>query len=190
MKKLKMPRQLASLLFKVFSLLPGSSRQSIFSRCRVYLLSNICRSIGSGCLIRSGVIVNLPRNLSVGSNSGLGFRAIISCEDSVTIGDRVLMGADVIIYTSNHVWSERDATYIGQGLETSPVSIGSDTWIGARSIILPGVSIGQGATLAAGCVVSRDVPDYAVVGGVPARVLKVKAASGVPSMSAAATEGA
>ena len=63
----------------------------------------------------------------------------------------------------------------GQGsTEPQKVTIESDVWIGARVIILPGVTIGKGAILAAGAVVTKDVPDYAVVGGVPAKVLKYR----------------
>lgn len=58
--------------------------------------------------------------------------------------------------------------------EPKPIVIGDDVWIGARSIILKGVHIGKGAVIAAGAVVSRDVPEYAIVGGVPARVIKYR----------------
>jgi len=84
------------------------------------------------------------------------------------------MGTDVIIYTSNHIWSPEKRTYAGQGLELKPVEIGDDTWIGSRAIILAGVRIGRGATIAAGAVVNKNVPDYAVVGGVPAKIIKIK----------------
>lgn len=169
-----MAKRIYELGFKIACLLPGTTRSSPFNRLRVFLLARLARTVGSGCIIRSGVIVNNPTNLEIGDNSGLGYRCVISCADRISIGSRVLMGADVIIYTSNHIWSEEAATYFGQGLTTSPVRIGDDVWLGARSIVLPGVSIGRGATVAAGAIVSRNVPEYAVVGGVPARIIKIK----------------
>ena len=111
--------------------------------------------------------------IEIGNNSGLG----INCKvrGPLQIGNNVMMGPDVIIFTSNHETSRTDIPMRGQG-STLPqkVTIEDDVWIGARVIILPGVTIGKGAILAAGAVVSKDVPDYAIVGGVPAKVLKYR----------------
>lgn len=160
--------------FKLLSYFPGSSKGAIFNRLRVRVLGEIAAGVGDRCLIRSGVVINRPENFCIGSDSGLGTGSLISCEGKVVIGSRVLMGADVIIYTSNHVWSEERGTYFGQGLNVAPVTVGDDVWLGARCIILPGVSIGDGVTVAAGAVVTKDVPSLAVVGGVPAKIIKYK----------------
>ena len=61
-----------------------------------------------------------------------------------------------------------------QGMREAEVIIGNDVWIGMRSIIMPGVKIGDGAVIGAGAVVTKDVPDYAIVGGVPARIIKYR----------------
>lgn len=159
---------------KIISFFPGSSKGAFFNRLRVRVLRKLAIDVGDRCLIRSGVVFNRPENFFIGSDSGLGTGSLISCEGKVKIGSRVLMGADVIIYTSNHVWSEKYGTYFGQGLDIAPVTIGDDVWLGARCIILPGVSIGNGATIAAGAVVTKDVPSLAIVGGVPARIIKYK----------------
>lgn len=161
-------------VFKVLSFLPGSSKGAIFNRLRVIVLRKLALGVGDRCLIRSGVVINRPENFCIGSDSGVGTGSLISCEGKVRLGSRVLMGADVIIYTSNHIWSEKHATYFGQGLDVASVTIGDDVWLGARCIILPGVSVGDGATVAAGAVVTKDVPSLAVVGGVPARIIKYK----------------
>lgn len=63
---------------------------------------------------------------------------------------------------------------IEQGMRTAPVTIGNDVWIGMRSIIMPGVNIGDGSVIGAGAVVTKDVPAYAIVGGVPAKVIKYR----------------
>ena len=111
------------------------------------------------------------RQISIGDRSMIGEGSIISSADAVIIGDDVLMAPQVHIYTTNH------GTALGQPMrmqphEFAPVKIGNDVWIGARAIILPGVTIGDGAVIAAGAVVTKDVPSLAIVGGVPARVIK------------------
>lgn len=86
-----------------------------------------------------------------------------------------MMGPDVMIFTSNHETSRTDTPMRLQGTaKIKPVTIGDDVWIGARVIILPGVTIGQGAILAANAVVTKDVPEYAVVGGNPAKLIKFR----------------
>jgi maltose O-acetyltransferase len=88
----------------------------------------------------------------------------------VNIGNNVMIGPNVDIYTVNHplTASGRQA-YLAQG---SPVKIGNDVWIGGKVTITPGVSIGNNVVVAAGAVVTKDVPDNVLVGGVPARVIK------------------
>jgi maltose O-acetyltransferase len=89
------------------------------------------------------------------------------------MGDNVMMGPDVIILTGNHVYDSRLLPMRLQGgSEDKPVVINDDVWIGARVIILPGVHIGRGAILGAGAVVTENVPEYAIVAGNPARVIK------------------
>lgn len=83
------------------------------------------------------------------------------------------MGPEVLIYTQNHCYEDETKPIIQQGYtKTKPVVIGDDVWIGARAIILPGVNIGSHSVVGAGAVVTKDVPDYSVVGGVPAKVIK------------------
>lgn len=145
------------------------------------LIRKMRSAIASLCLEYSGKNINVEKNanfgfgrgIRLGNNSGLG----INCKvrGPLVIGDDVMMGPDVIIYTENHETSRTDVPMRGQGsTEAKKVTISSDVWIGARVIILPGVTIGRGAIIAAGAVVSKDVPDYSVVGGVPAKVLKYR----------------
>ncbi|MBO2600169.1 acyltransferase [Shewanella algae] len=84
------------------------------------------------------------------------------------------MGPDVKIFSTDHIWCPIDKTYFGKGLVSSPVIIEDDVWIGSGSIILKGVTIGRGATIAAGSVVTKNVPEYSIVGGVPAKFIKMK----------------
>ena len=116
---------------------------------------------------------NFSTKLSLGDNSGVGKRA--SLQGTVTIGNDVMMGPDCIIYTVNHCFDSIDVPMIKQGFyPEEPVEIGDDVWIGGRVTILPGVKIGNHVIIAAGAVVTKDVPDYAIVGGVPAKILKFR----------------
>lgn len=86
----------------------------------------------------------------------------------IYIGDGALIGHNVVLATLNHAKSPNDrGTMI-----PAPIHIGKHVWIGSNSTILPGVTIGDGAIVAAGAVVSKDVPENAIVGGVPATILR------------------
>lgn len=168
-------------MFYVAKFLPGSSVNSFGCRVRLNLFKRLANKCGNGVNILSGVEVGLIENLSIGDNSALGLNCYLSCLDKVEIGARVLMGPEVMIFTSNHIWNPVSRSFVNQGDVRAPVKIGDDTWIGARSIILSGVNVGAGCTLAAGSVVTKDVPDYSIVAGIPAKVIgnnKVDASSG------------
>lgn len=109
--------------------------------------------------------------LRIGNNSGLGENCRLLGQ--VNIGDDVMMGPDCIIMTLGHEYRDRSCPMRLQGnTPERPVIIEDDVWIGVRVTILPGIRIGCGAIVAAGAVVTRDVPPYCIVGGVPARVIK------------------
>lgn len=99
--------------------------------------------------------------VQIGKRSSIGDRTQIHACDSVTIGDRVLISWDVTILENNYHSNSR-----------GPVTIENDVWIGCHAIILSGVTIGRGAVVGAGSVVTKDVPPNTIVGGNPARVLR------------------
>lgn len=90
------------------------------------------------------------------------------------IGDNVMMGPDVTILTHTHVTDRVDIPMSEQGYRVAEVVIGNDVWIGMRVVIMPGVRIGNGAIVGAGAIVTKDVPNYAIVGGVPAKIIKYR----------------
>lgn len=127
------------------------------------------------CGIDSGIDRKaiVSRKVRMGNRSGIGR----NCEvyGKVQIGDDVLIAPEVVIMTVNHQFMKRNQTIHDQGVSKEmPVYIGNDVWIGRRAMIMPGVHIGNGVVIAAGAVVTKDIPDYAVVGGVPARVIKYR----------------
>jgi maltose O-acetyltransferase len=172
-----MLRKLAlALYYGITSRIHSSDNSwTIGARLNRLVVKHIFRSCGENVNIRPGVYFGAGRNLSIGDNSMMGQDSIIGSTAEVAIGNDVMMGPEVIIYTSNH------GMVLGvpmrlQPLRSAPVHIGNDVWIGARCIILPAVTIHDGAVIAAGAVVTGDVPANAIAGGVPAKILKYRTA--------------
>ena len=123
---------------------------------------------GSGIsLIYSTVKIYAPWNLNIGNRSCIGPRVEIYNKAKVVVGDNVVISQDAYICTASH-----DITSPVMSLVTKPVHICDGAWIASRAIILPGVTIGEGAVVAAGAVVTKDVPPFTVVGGNPAKFIK------------------
>lgn len=125
---------------------------------------------GDHCAIRDHAVFPHCRGKMVfGENVSIGLFSVIDGSGGLTVGDDVRMGPNVIIYTHNHRFESTDVPLFRQGLDYAPVKIEDDVWLGARVTILPGVTIGRGSIIAAGAVVTKDVPPYAIMGGVPAK---------------------
>ena len=91
------------------------------------------------------------------------------------MGDYVLMGPEVVIYSSMHAYDDLNIPIMMQGAKKiKPVTIGNDVWVGLRAVIMPGVKIENHVIIGSGAVVTHDVPDYAVVGGVPAKIIRYR----------------
>ncbi len=167
-----MKRILKYIYYCTFNLIP-SKHGSMIVKIRSYYLKHIFNNIDKNVNIMSGIKFVNGYNISIGECSGLGKGTFIQDIGYVTIGKQVMFGPEVMIYTANHNTDRNE--YIGlQSITVKSVSIGNDCWIGARSIILPGVNIGNGVVVAAGSVVTKDVPDYAIVGGNPAKIIKYR----------------
>ena len=123
-------------------------------------------------IIREGEYVTIGDHCLINHNNVI--QAGKSKNGSITIGNYVHTGANVVMLGFNHGFYTRDIPIKKQDYMDAPIVINDDVWIGAGSIILAGVTIGKGAIIAAGAVVNRDVPEYSIVGGVPAKVLKYR----------------
>jgi acetyltransferase-like isoleucine patch superfamily enzyme len=102
---------------------------------------------------------------------------LMCCRGPCTIGSHTLLGPGVLVTTLAHRYDS-----LALPVEARSVRIGSRVWIGARAVILPGVTVGDGAIVAAGAVVAADVPMWTVVAGVPARVIKQRSLDGSPEV--------
>ncbi len=130
-------------------------------------------SIGEGTTIWSGVRFTggAMNRIRIGEHCSIPYYAFFVAGDSISIGNHVVFGHAVELYTSDHdpddpAFSRRDA----------PIEIHDRAWIGSRVLILKGVTIGEGAVVAAGSVVTRNVPPFTIVGGNPARVIRERGA--------------
>ncbi len=131
----------------------------------------ILKKCGKNVNIEKGAV--FASAVSLGNNSGIGIEASIT--GTVTIGDNVMMGPHCTFYSRNHAFDRLDIPMCKQGFyDEKPIIIGNDVWIGGHVIFLPGVKVGDGAIIGAGAVVTKDVPEYAVVGGNPAKVIKYR----------------
>lgn len=134
--------------------------------------------IGKNTNIHPTAVIREGQFISIGDNCLINNNCLIQAgkseNGSITIGNYVHTGVNVAILGFNHGFYTKDIPTKEQDYLDAPVTIGDDVWIGANVVILAGVTVGKGAVIAAGAVVNRDVPDYAIVGGVPAKVLKIR----------------
>jgi maltose O-acetyltransferase len=142
---------------------------------RRWLLRFIADECGDGVIVKQNCYFGSALGLRVGHRAQLGDGARI--DHNVTIGDDVVMGPDVVIMTHAHAFEDTDVPVNRQGGQPlRPVVVGNDVWFGTRVIVMPGVTIGDGAVVGAGSVVTKDVPAYTIVGGNPARVIRPRGA--------------
>jgi len=121
--------------------------------------------------IQQGARFGSGRLLEIGEKSGIGVNCLVGFD--IRIGKNVMMGPDVVVLGENHKIDRTDIPMIEQGhADRQPVTIKDDVWIGARTIILPGVTVGTGVVIGAGAVVTKDVNDFDIVAGNPARVIR------------------
>ena len=140
-------------------------------RFRLFTVKRFIVSCGKDVNIEHGAAIS--SKLKIGDRSGVGIHCV--CSGDITIGNDVMMAPECVILSKKPAFARIDIPMCEQGeQEEKPVVIGNDVWIGRRVIILPGVHIGNGVIIGAGAVVTKDVPDFAVVAGNPARIVKYR----------------
>ena len=128
-------------------------------------------SLGDYSVVESfSCINNAVGDVVIGDHTRVGLHNTVI--GPVTIGSHVNLAQGITVTALNHNLAEKDLRIDEQGVSTNPVTIGNDIWIGANAVILPGVTIGDHSVVAAGAVVTKDVPSHTLVAGVPAKIIK------------------
>lgn len=140
---------------------------------RRILASQIFESCGRYVRIAFGVRFGTGYKIRMGENSSIGMNCWIG--NDTQIGEDVMIAPEVIILSNSHNFDRTDITMREQGASLPrKVVIGNDIWIGTRSIILPGITIGNHSIIGAGAVVTKDVPEWAIIGGNPAKIIRFR----------------
>lgn len=169
---MQIKRTIFWLLYYLFARhLPLSyARYSLGSRAtRAFICKRLFIKFGKKVNIEPNVIFYNISQSEIGDYSGIGMRSYIG---TVKIGANVMIAPELIAITRNHEFRDTEIPMIKQGKqEDRPIIIEDDVWIGARVIILPGITIGTGVVIGAGSVVTKDVSPYSILAGNPAIVI-------------------
>jgi acetyltransferase-like isoleucine patch superfamily enzyme len=131
---------------------------------RLFAYRSFGMTVGPSAHIYRGLEVREPHQVSIGANTIVGHNVILDGRGILSIGENVNLSSQTAIWTMTH--DPQSSTFAAT---TGQVSIGRDAWLGFRATVLPGISIGEGAVVASGSVVTKDVAPFAIVAGVPAR---------------------
>ena len=130
----------------------------------------------SNCIIETCKTGKFTPSLEIGDYVSLGEYSHITCANKITIGNGVLTGRFILSTDNSHGQSTREETDIAplarEIHSNGPVCIGENVWIGDKVTILPNITIGKGCIIAANAVVTKDIPEYSVAAGIPAKVIK------------------
>jgi acetyltransferase-like isoleucine patch superfamily enzyme len=179
--RLRIDRTLKRFKLALWSAQQGAALEMAFLVARLpvrklrhaaYRLMGI--ELGRTALIHRGVEIRNPGRVEIGEDSVIGFDAILDGRFGIKIGRHVNVSSEAAIWTVQH--DHRDPNFGSVG---ASVVIGDRVWLSFRCTVLPGVAVGEGAVVAAGAVVTRDVPPYAIVAGVPARVVAERSPRGL-----------
>ena len=155
---------------------------------RRLLVKGIFEHCGNNIIVKLNAYFGTGEHVRIGDDSQIGHNAKISSD--TILGNDVLMGPDVIIWSVAHEFSRLDIPIRLQGsTHPMPVIIGNDVWLGQRCIIMPGVRMGDHAIVGAASVVTKEVPDYAKVAGVPAKIIRYRNNNPADPLPAGGTPG-
>jgi maltose O-acetyltransferase len=143
----------------------------VSNNLRSLIASRLFLFAGENIVVKRGAYFGKGNLIKMGDRSQIGEDARI--EHDTVIGADVMMGLQVLVLSTRHAYADIDEPMISQGYEQrKPVVIGDDVWLGGRAIVLPGVNIGSHSIVGAGSVVTKNIPPYSIVAGVPAKVVR------------------
>ncbi len=167
-----MLRKIIDILKKRIIIEPSSR---ISRDARIKIIGGGSIRIGKYCTIHDyAMLLTYGGNISIGNRSTVNPFCVLYGHGGLKIGNGVRIATQTVIIPVNHKFNDVNKFIYEQGITALGIEIKDDVWIGAGAKILDGVTIGKGAVIAAGAVVNKDVPDYAIVAGVPAKVIKYR----------------
>lgn len=157
------------LFFPLVWLVETTFRRLLWAWGRIRF-GTLVQNRGLGCVCHWTVELKYPDNLKLGDHVVIGTNVSIGAHSPIHLGDHVRISTGVQLETAGLDFADGKPPYAHV---SAPIRVQEGAWIGSRAIILGGVTIGRYAVVAAGAIVTKDVPDYAVVAGVPAKVVKI-----------------
>lgn len=158
------------LLGKEVQILQGASL--ICSGMPPYICDSGEISIGNGSIVREfAILQTYGGKIALGSNCTVNAFCVLQGNGGIEIGSNVLIAARVSMFAANHIFTDPDKPIGSQGETLKGIIVEDDVWIGSGAIILDGVKVGRGSVIGAGAVVKYDVPEFSIVGGVPAKII-------------------
>ena len=161
-----------TMFWRMFDRTPAAMLQPLAIPLRRILAKRIFRHCGDGVIFHHDVLFNRGENISIGEHSLINRRVMLDDRAAIDIGPFVMVSAGVTIETHTHPFSDFSLPIAYAGREGRPVSIGANTVLGYNAVVMAGTTIGYRCIVGANSVVTHDVPDYTVVGGVPAKPIK------------------
>lgn len=162
-----------TMFWRLFDRTPAALMQDFAIRLRRILARKVFKQVGRDVTIHHDVLFNSGRNITLGDNVFINRRVMLDDRGPLTIGDHSMLAAGVTVETHAHDFEDFTRPLSQSVRLTKPVSIGSECLIGYNAVVMAGTTIGDRVIVAANSVVTRDVVDYHVVGGVPAKPIKV-----------------
>lgn len=177
MKKQYIKKYLFKYLYYWFAIYLPPSTNILFGKVSRQIRYRVCRQIfeycGSNVNIEKGAQFGNGFKLRIGDNSGLGINCVVP--NNSIIGNNVMMGPNCYVHNRNHAFARTDIPMIEQGFsEYKRLVIDDDVWIGRDVTIMVGRHIHKGSIIAANCVLTKDFPEYSIVGGNPSKLIKYR----------------
>lgn len=148
----------------------NQSLQDVRSGARLELCRKMFGKVGAGLWLQPPFYCDYGKNIEMGENVYFNFNCVLLDVAKIIIGSNVMFGPNVQVYTAGH---PLDASLRRQGQEFGKtIKIGNDVWVGGNAVLCPGITIGDESIIAAGSIVTKDVPARVVVGGNPAKIIK------------------
>ena len=160
------------MFWRMFDRTPAAMLQDFAIKLRRILAKRIFKRCGDDVVIHHNVLFNSGRNIELGDGVFLNRDVMLDDRAELTIGDHAMIAAGVVIETHGHVYDDFSVPFPHSGRTFAPVRVGSNSLLGYKVAVMAGVTIGDRCIVAANSVVTRDVPDQTIVGGVPAKVIK------------------